>query len=199
MKTLALELSTKRGSLAWQDGEIEFEREWPNDRKNSAAFFENLEAIRRKFGAPRTIIVGLGPGSYAGTRIAISAAIGIQLSCDARLLGYPSICAMECDAQEYCVIGDARRKSFFFARILENEVIEGPTLFSEVELNAKLESLEPATPVFSSELLPQFQRPVVSFPSALILARLAKEPRRRFCLPPLEPIYLREPHVTMPK
>ena len=199
MKTLALELSTSRGSLAWQDGEIEFEREWPNDRKNSVAFFENLQAIRRKFGAPETIIVGLGPGSYAGTRIAISAAIGIQLSCEARLIGYPSICAIQCDWQEYCAVGDARRKSFFFARILENEVIEGPALFSEVELNAKLESLEPATPVFSSELLPQFQRPVVSFPSALILARLAKGPRRRFCLPPLEPIYLREPHITMPK
>jgi len=199
MKTLALELSTSRGSLAWMDGEIESMREWPNDRKNSAAFFENLQAVREKFGAPEAIVVGLGPGSYAGTRIAISAAIGIQLSCDARLIGYPSICAMECDAQEYCVIGDARRKSFFFARILRNEVREGPTLFSEVELNAKLESLDPATPVFSSQSLPQFQGLVVLFPSALILARLAKEPRRRFCLPPLEPIYLREPHVTMPK
>jgi tRNA A37 threonylcarbamoyladenosine modification protein TsaB len=106
---------------------------------------------------------------------------------------------MQCDAQEYCAIGDARRKSFFFARILENEVIEGPTLFSELELKAKLESLEAGTPVFSSELLPQFHRPVISFPSALLLARLAKESRRSFCLPPLEPIYLREPHITMPK
>jgi len=199
MKTLALELSTSRGNLAWLDGEVEFTREWPNDRKNSAAFFENLEAVQRKFGASETIIVGLGPGSYAGTRIAISAAIGIQLSCGARLIGYPSICAIQCDAQEYCAIGDARRKSFFFARILENEVIEGPMLFSEAELKAKLESIDSATPVFSSELLPQFQRPVVSFPTALILARLAKEPRRRFCLPPLEPFYLREPHITMPK
>ena len=199
MKTLALELSTARGSLAWLDGEIEFTREWPNDRKNSAAFFENLRAVRSKFGAPETITVGLGPGSYAGTRIAISAAIGIQLSCDGRLIGYPSICAMECDAQEYCVIGDARRKSFFFARILKNEVIEGPTLFSEPELKAKLESFDPATLVFSSESLPQFHGPMICFPSALILARLAKELRRSFFLPPLEPIYLREPHITMPK
>ena len=199
MKTLALELSTAHGTLAWLDGEIEFTRDWPNDRKNSATFFENLEAIRRKFGAPGTIIVGLGPGSYAGTRIAISAAIGIQLSCDARLIGYPSICAMQCDAQEYCAIGDARRKSFFFARIIKNEVIEGPTLLSELELKAKLESLDPATLVFSSEALSQFHRPLISFPSALILARLAKESRRSFCLPPLEPIYLREPHITMPK
>ena len=199
MKTLALELSTAHGNLAWLDGEIEVTRDWPNDRKNSAAFFENLEAIRRKFGAPETIIVGLGPGSYAGTRIAISAAIGLQLSCDARLIGYPSICAMQCDAQEYCAIGDARRKSFFFARVNNNEVIEGPTLFSELELKAKLESLNPATLVFSSEVLSQFRRPLISFPSARILARLAKESRRSFCLPPLEPIYLREPHITMPK
>src|SRR5690349_12411360 len=117
MKTLALELSTSRGSLAWLEGETEFTRKWPNDRKNSATFFENLHEVRKKCGAPETIIVGLGPGSYAGTRIAISAAIGLQLSCDARLIGYPSICAIECDAQEYCVIGDARRKSFSFARI----------------------------------------------------------------------------------
>src|SRR6266403_94515 len=164
MKTLALELSTALGSLAWLDGKIEFTCQWPNDRKNSAAFFENLQAVQRKFGAPKTIVVGLGPGSYAGTRIAISAAIGIQLSCDARLVGYPSICAMECDAQEYCAIGDARRKSFFFARIVKNEVIDGPTLLSELELNARLESVDPATPVFSSELLPQFHRPMISFP-----------------------------------
>ena len=128
MKILALELSTALGSLAWRDAEVEFVRDWPNDRKNSAAFFENLQATRRQFGAPDTIIVGLGPGSYAGTRIAISAAIGMQLSCDARLIGWPSICAMESGAEEYCVVGDARRKSFFFARILKNELIEGPTL-----------------------------------------------------------------------
>jgi tRNA threonylcarbamoyladenosine biosynthesis protein TsaB len=199
MKTLALELSTARGSLTWQDSKIELTREWPNDRKNSAAFFENLQAVREKFGAPETIVVGLGPGSYAGMRIAISAAIGIQLSSEARLIGYPSICAMEGHAQEYCVIGNARRESFFSARILKNDLIEGPTLFSELDLKAKLELLDPAIPVFSSELLPQFHRPELGFPSALILARLAKEPGRSFFLPPLEPIYLREPHITMPK
>ena len=198
MKILALELSTSRGSLAWLDGETEFTREWPNDRKNSAAFFETLQVVQTKFGAPEAIIVGLGPGSYAGTRIAISAAIGIQLSCNARLIGYPSICAMECDKQEYHVIGDARRKSFSFARILKNEVIEGPTLFSESDLKAKLELLDAVTPVFSSDSIPQFHEAAICFPSALILARLAKQPRRGFCLPPLEPLYLREPHITMP-
>lgn len=199
MKTLALELSTARGSLAWLDDEVEFAREWPNDRKNSAAFFENLQAVRKKFGNPDTIIVGLGPGSYAGTRIAISAAMGLQLSCDARLIGWPSICAIESDAQEYCVVGDARRTSFSFAHILRNELLDGPRLCSEPDLQTKLASLASTMSVYSSELVPQFDRPVLRFPSALVLARLAKEPRRSFSLPPLQPIYLREPHITKPK
>jgi tRNA threonylcarbamoyl adenosine modification protein YeaZ len=199
MKILALELSTARGSLAWLDGKIEDGREWPNDRKNSSTFFENLNAITKKFGGPDTIIVGLGPGSYAGTRIAISVAIGLQLSSGAGLTGLPSICAIQCDAREYCAIGDARRKSFFVARIRGNELVESPLLFSQSELQAKLESLEPGIPIFSSEPLPQFERAVIRYPAALVLARLARVPHRSFSLPPLEPIYLREPHITFPK
>ncbi len=197
MKILALELSTARGSLAWLDGEVALAREWPNDRKNSAAFFENLDAVTKKFGAPDTIIVGLGPGSYAGTRIAISAAIGLQISSGARLLGFPSICVIESAEADYCVIGDARRKSFFFARISTNELREGPELFSEEGLKSKLLSLRNDTPVFCSESLPQFPGAMLRYPSARLLARLAQDPNRNFSLPPLEPMYLREPYVTM--
>ena len=199
MKILALELSTARGSLAWLDGNLKDAREWPNDRKNSAAFFQNLEAVTRKFASPEIIIVGLGPGSYAGTRIAISAAIGLQLSSNARLIGLPSICAMECDTHEYCMIGDARRKSFFFARVRDRALAEGPTLYSETEMKKKLDKTESTIPIFRSESLPQFQRAVIRYPSAVVLGRVAQEVGHVFFLPPLEPIYLREPHITMPK
>lgn len=200
MKILAFELSTARGSLAWLDNNaVEFVREWPNDRKNSGAFFKNLDPVTKKFGAPETIIVGLGPGSYAGTRIAVSAAIGLQLSSRARLIGFPSVCAMECDAHEYCVIGDARRKSFFFVRSCEQELVEGPALYSEPEMKTKLDTIEPAMSIFCSELLPQFERAAVRYPSALVLARVAQQPQHSFHFPPLEPIYLREPHITIPK
>jgi tRNA A37 threonylcarbamoyladenosine modification protein TsaB len=127
MKILALELSTARGSVAWLDGEIEDGHEWPNNRKNSSTFFENLNAITKKFGGPDTIIVGLGPGSYAGTRIAISAAIRLQLSSGARLTGLPSICAIQCDAQNTARLGTAG--NHFFARIRGHELVEGPMLF----------------------------------------------------------------------
>src|SRR6266404_3206682 len=168
MKILALELSTARGSLAWLDRPAEEIRGWPNDRKNSSTFFENIDSITKKFGAPDRIIVGLGPGSYAGTRIAISAAIGLQVASGATLIGYPSICAFA-NAAEYCVIGDARRKSFFFARVASNDLIEGPTLMLASELHQKIDNLDSRLSIFCSEPMPQFKRAVIAYPSGLTL------------------------------
>ena len=200
MKILALELSSARGSVALLDGErIEFDREWPNDRKNSGPFFEYLAEVQKQFGKPDTIVVGLGPGSYAGTRIAISAAIGLQAVSGTRLIGYPSICAIECDAPEYCVIGDARRNSFFYARICDRNLGDGPTLMSEAELREKLDKLDGKMPIFASEKLPKLEAAELRYPAAKMLAQLATSAKRSFAQPPLEPMYLREPHITIPK
>src|ERR1035437_8814580 len=133
MKVLALELSTARGSVAWSDGTV-VEKEWPNDRKNSGPFFQNLKELIETFGSPEMILVGLGPGSYAGVRIAISAATGLQASGKARLAGAPSICSMSCDVQAYYVIGDARRQAFFLARVEDHALVSEPELLSEAEL-----------------------------------------------------------------
>ena len=200
MKILALELSSARGSVAlFNDGNVVFFREWQNDRKNSGPFFEYLAEVLKEFEKPDTIIVGLGPGSYAGTRIAISAAIGLQAASQSRLIGFPSICAIECDTAEYCVIGDARRQTFFLARIHGNNLAESPTLMTEAELRAKLDKVDSTMSIFTSEKLPQFERAAIRYPSAKVLVRLASDPNRNFSQPPLEPIYLREPHITIPK
>jgi tRNA threonylcarbamoyl adenosine modification protein YeaZ len=198
MKILALELSSGRGSIAVANEDVDLARDWANDRKHSGAFFENLEQVTKECGKPAKIVVGLGPGSYAGTRIAISAAIGLQAATAAELYGYPSICAIECEAQEYYVIGDARRQSFFLARIRANQLVEGPTLMSQAELEAKLDTIDKMS-IFCSEPLPQFERAVLRYPSARILAKLALDSDRAFVQPPLEPMYLREPHITVPR
>lgn len=197
MKILALELSSAHGTLAWRDGDFELLREWPNDRKNSAEFFRNLAEIQEQFGPPERIVVGLGPGSYAGTRIAISAAIGLHLATKAELVGLSSLCAIESDASEYAVIGDARRQSFFLAQVRDRVLAAAPALLDEAGLRNALDSLR--LPVFAVENLSQFDAVTVRFPSAQILAQLAADANRAFVLPPLEPMYLREPHITTPK
>jgi len=216
MKVLALELSSARGSIALMNsGNFEFSREWPNDRKNSGPFFEHLAEVQQEFGKSDTILVGLGPGSYAGTRIAISTGIGLSfggtssVSSDEkgkhggrpsiRLIGYPSICAIECDAPEYCVIGDARRNSFFYARVCDHNLAEGPALMTEAELRQKLGKLDRKMSMFTTEKLPQFERAELRYPAARMLAQLVTDPKRNFVQPPLEPMYLREPHITVPK
>src|SRR3984893_15909379 len=218
MKILALDLSSTRGSIALLDsGEhtrkaspartvqrsapspaaVLFSRAWPNDRKNCGPFFEHLREMQEKFGKPDTIIVGLGPGSYAGTRIAISAAIGLQTASQARLVGFPSICAIECDAAEYCVIGDARRQSFFFARVRDNNLAEGPTLMSEAELRENLDKVDRKMSIFATENLPKFERADIRYRAGRIWARLARDADQISAAPPLEPMYLREPHITV--
>jgi tRNA threonylcarbamoyl adenosine modification protein YeaZ len=212
MKTLAMDLSTARASLAWfHDLPLSDPTEastspaariavWPNDRKDSGVFFEKVQETVRQYGPPQKIVVGLGPGSYAGIRIAISTAIGLQAAARAELVGYPSICAMEGAIDHYAVIGDARRRSFFFVTVRNRDVVGDYELHGEVALRARIQELPSNVSIVSSDVLPQFQPAVEQrFPSAEVLGRLAADVGRRFFVPPLEPIYLRDANVTMPK
>jgi tRNA threonylcarbamoyl adenosine modification protein YeaZ len=197
MKTLALEMSTAQGSIAWRgDGKALFDCQFAADRKHSGAFFDNVQLCLKRFGRPEQIIVGLGPGSYAGVRIAIATALGLRSASKAKLVGIPSICALDVEASDYCVIGDARRQSFFFARVENGQLAEGPVLDSPAELEAKIQKL--TLPVYASERLPQFPVAKLAYPSAGRLAEVARLYTGGID-GILEPIYLREPHITVAK
>lgn len=196
MKVLALELSSATGSVAFCDnGESRDVRVFPADRKDSGLFYENLQALQKKMGRAQVIAVGLGPGSYAGVRIAIATAIGLKAAWGARLLGLPSICALE--HEEYVFVGDARRNSFFFAHIVRGHCVEGPTLATEEEIRSKLRGW-PHLPTIAPESLAQFAGVIVEHPSALRLAQLAFDAEMGD-EETLAPIYLREPYITTPK
>src|SRR5438132_11924747 len=198
MKLLAFDLSTRRGSIALaNEKEILYARDWPNDRRNSAPVFVALNEIIREQGAPETIVVGLGPGSYTGTRIAISAAIGLQATTGAAVTGIPSLCAIS-DENEFCVIGDAKRASFFFARISVGLPVSDPELLSESEMNDRILSIT-TIPIYSSDELPQFTRVTLRFPSAKLLSLRAQIVPQNVTRAPPAPIYLREPHITTPR
>ncbi|CAN5478160.1 hypothetical protein BH18VER2_BH18VER2_12900 [soil metagenome] len=192
MKVLALELSSSVGSVAFSgQGDAQL-KVFPADRKDSGLFYENLSALQQSSETPDTIVVGLGPGSYAGVRIAIATAIGLRAATRSRLLGLPSISAF--DLEEYLVVGDARRNSFFFAHVVDGRCVEGPTLTTEAELRAFLDS-PPDLAVVATQALPQFERVTIAHPCALRLAELARRVEGGG-EEMLEPIYLREPHIT---
>ena len=199
MKILALEMSTAKGSIALRaDGSALFDSNFAADRKHSGAFFENVQLCLERFGQPEEIVVGLGPGSYAGVRITIAAALGLRSATGARLFGIPSICALDVEPDEHCVVGDARRQSFFFARVKNGRLIQGPILESETELEARLRQM--SLPIYASEPLPRFSHVNLAYPSAGRLAKIAADQLGEIAdVETLEPIYLREPHITVPK
>jgi tRNA threonylcarbamoyladenosine biosynthesis protein TsaB len=200
MKILALELSSSRGSVAsMAEGQEAVTATFANDRKHSGLFFENLHRFSQQFRRPDAIVVGLGPGSYAGTRIAIAAAIGLQLAYDNLLWGLPSICAIETEADEYCVVGDARRQSFFFATVKGRQLVGEIALYGEAELRQGLHQTCRDLPIYSAEVLPQFKEATVRPPSAAVLAQIIRDGAAVPAERPLEPIYLRDPHITEPK
>ncbi|MGI9087801.1 MAG: tRNA (adenosine(37)-N6)-threonylcarbamoyltransferase complex dimerization subunit type 1 TsaB [Chthoniobacterales bacterium] len=198
MNILALELSSGWGSIAWMENKKEiFAAEFANDRKHSGLFFENLERALAHGRPPERIVVGLGPGSYAGTRIAIATATGLQAATGAELIGLPSLCAMPTEDADYAVLGDARRQSFFFARVLRRRCVEGPLLFTADELSERLENVR--VPIFSAEPLPAFPSVLLNHPVARILGTITAEEWPASTNVPLEPMYLREAHITQPK
>jgi len=195
MKLLAFDLSTRRGTIALaNEKEILGARDWPNDHRSSAPFFEALDEIIREHGRPETIVVGLGPGSYTGTRIAISAAIGLEATTGGALAGISSLCAIS-DENDFCVIGDAKRASFFFAKISDGLLKSDPELLSADEMNKRISSIT-TIPIYTSDELPQFASVKARFPSAKLLCLRAQTAPQNLARAPLAPIYLREPHIT---
>lgn len=198
MITLALDTSTTRGSVALLlDGELRLDERFSADRSHSATLFTVLEKARALAPHLDQIAVGLGPGSYAGIRIAIAASLGLQLATGAKLLGLPSVAAFEVTPTEYLAIGDARRDTFYFTHVVSGVCQEGPLLATQSELAARLAS-HPDVPVFATEEVPGFKSEL-ALPSAVILAHLAATTRGIVATDTLEPIYLREPHITRPK
>lgn len=201
MILLAIETSTHQGSAALlRDGHLLFNESCGAGRSHSSLLFSTLERALATIPQGERLshlAVGLGPGSYAGVRIAISAATGLALATGAELLGLPSTAALA--EGEYIAVGDARRASFSFTHVRGGECVEGPLLFSAAELAEKLTAY--SCPVYTSEALDATLpiTPELVYPSAERLARLAAQGHSIVARGDLEPIYLREPHITAPK
>lgn len=198
MIVLALDTSTPEGSVAvYTFGEIAFQQRFHADRSHSSTLFGVLEKARGYANRFDRIAVGIGPGSYAGVRIAIAAAIGMNLMLGADLVGIPSVAALDVSDEDYFAVGDARRGAFYFSWLHRRICQDGPRLASEQELRSEIGAR--SLPVYATEPIAAFPSVQIARPSAVVLAELAVEGASIMQVGTLEPLYLREPHITLPK
>ena len=199
MVTLAIDTSTPRGSVAVHAfGQIVFEEQFNADRSHSAALFSILERARMCAARFDQVAVGIGPGSYAGVRIAIAAAMAFELTLNSLLVGIPSILALETNASSYVAIGDARRGSYYFSHVANGECVKGPVLASETEVRGWIAE-HPLVPVLATMEMEPFPTVEIVRPCAARLATLAELGRGVVQTVNLEPLYLRPPHITQAK
>ncbi|RFC46067.1 MAG: tRNA A37 threonylcarbamoyladenosine modification protein TsaB [Verrucomicrobia bacterium] len=198
MKTLlALEASSDFASVAlWGDGKIIASREFASKRSLSADLFPVLASLLDGVLGVETIVVGLGPGSYAGVRITIAAALGLQSVWGCRMVGIPSVAALGSLHGSYQAIGDARRGTWYYAQVRDGLCVEGPLLLESAE-HLRLAISRGAGPVRCSEAVASEWNAERFLPQAALLADLAALGRGILQQTDLEPLYLRAPHITV--
>lgn len=126
MILLAIEQSTRQGSIAvLRDAGVVDQRSWNSDRLERQQLFslmpELLEAAGVALEDVEVFAVGLGPGSFAGARISLSAARAFALPRARTVFGVGSGEAIALDliregkVKKVTILGDARRNRVWYA------------------------------------------------------------------------------------
>ncbi len=203
---LALECSQPQASLCIADaeGKLLYSAAWQAERNHDAHLFPALQqAMDALGGAPLSLIlVGAGPGSYGGVRVALAAAVGIATVTGARTVTVGSWDALAAAAGERaCIISDARRGGWTLrhadGRI---DVLSTAELQAVQAAGSRLLSIETADELSARGITVEAGG-LTPVAEGLVRTWLALTPARQEELEARapEPIYVRPPHITAAK
>lgn len=197
MNILAIETSVPHASLCLALGaEIVFTSKWEAERNHDAHLFPALEAALDKLAEQQLdyVLVGAGPGSYGGVRVALAAGVGIATVSGAALVAVESWAQLAGDGA--CVVADARRGGW---------TVRKPDGSIEVLTPEELQAL--AYPIYSTEAsgklahlnLENLQKEALCPTAQGLVATwlsMSCEEQASAAAKPAEPIYVRPPHIT---
>lgn len=218
MYRLAIEMSTAAGSLALaRDGKLHGERNWQQQERPHQILFGMLPDFLRVAGLDAAdighYVIGVGPGSFSGIRVALAAANGLALPSKVRVNGLSSAATLawaalraKSEPAEIAIIGDARRNRCWVAHYRRSS--DGLETLAEPALHP-LEALDAVLPKRIRVLSPDWGRLQtvldalaldvdlvrdVCTPTATAMVELAEQyARRQLPLHPPQPIYLHPP------
>ncbi len=150
MTAVALETSSRRGSVAVSHGDVILEAFLENERAHASDLLPRVDALLVEVGAPAiaqagldAIVVGTGPGSFTGLRVGVATALGLARGTGGALRGVPSFEALAFHelrpGEVGTVLQDARAGAYYFARYRRTEddveTIVAPSIVPADEAN----------------------------------------------------------------
>lgn len=203
MKILALELSTKFGSIALlEDGLIKKEINWIEQFNDRRQPFEALDEFKTDWSSIDVYVVGRGPGSFSGLRVAFSVANALALPNQNKVIAHNSAetIASKFESSDVLVVGDARRKQLWIGKFKKSKLIEEFKLIEYHELESFIDEktivvssdYDRLSFLLDSHLKTDFRK--CFYPSAEDLAKIVyKKIVNNDKLEEFEPLYLHPP------
>lgn len=202
MNILAIECSQPAASLCLSiGGELKYSTQWKAERNHDSHLFPALEKALIQLGADKLdiVLVGAGPGSYGGVRVALAAAVGIATVRKARVVAIGSWVALATDG--VAIISDARRGGWTIRRQDgEISVLSTEELQREIEQGLLVYSIE-TSDLLINRGISAVKSGLVPTAAGLVDSWLRLSPVQQTALAdkPAEPIYVRPPHITEAK
>lgn len=202
---LAIETTTEVCSTALiaGDGTVVSVRSLKERNIHSEQLMTLTDAVLTEAGKDRkaltAVAVSIGPGSFTGLRIGLSAAKGLAMALDIPIIAVPTLDAIaeayrisSSAVSTFCALIDAKREEAFFAfyDVTPDEIIRR----TEFAITAKNDILEQAAGLHAVTVQPEI--------SAIPVGLLAYRRRSAFIVADhsqLEPLYLRDFVATLPK
>lgn len=210
---LAIETSCSTASLTlFTDGREIFSESWTALRSHNSRIFDVLEKARPLLiqYKPELILVGAGPGSYSGIRVALATADGLSLIYGAKVVAVNSWEALPHEGKDALILSDARRGGWALGQLKAGKWEGSLTILTKEEaLQAVKEAKSDKKVLLSCEDIEKlltnsfvdFSANCIPTASGLIDSWNTKTTEEQSILinTPPAPLYVREPNITPAK
>jgi len=198
VKILAIETSSAKASVAVrQDGHLLESRSFDAPRGRGAEIFAVLDEMRAAWKGIDRLALGIGPGSYNGLRVACALAGSFQMALKIEVITAPSCCLLDVENADYIAAGDARGGRIWKAEVRNRNLRGEIALLSHEDFAGQVSKA--TLPIYTVGEIRGFESLTAASPDAAILAALSESLPAVTGSAPIEPLYLKPPHITAPK